>query len=852
MKYDFRKIEHKWQKIWARGNFAAWHAKDFDRKEKFYVLDMFPYPSGEGLHVGHVEGYTATDIYTRWLRRRGFNVLHPMGWDAFGLPAENYAIKTRTHPAVTVSRNVKHFKEQEQALGFSYDWQREINTTDPEYYKWTQWIFLQLFKRGLAYRKEMPINWCPSCKTGLSNEEVAGGECERCGSKVERKTLPQWMLKITEYAERLLDDLDDLDWPENVKEMQRNWIGRSDGYEVDFKVVGRPDRIRVFTTRIDTLFGATFLVLAPEHPLVLEITTSAERRRVEEYVKEASNLPELERQSDTPKTGVFTGAYAINPATREQISIWVADYVLASYGTGAVMGVPAHDRRDFDFAKTFHLQIKEVISPDGVRHNNLDQAYEGEGVLLNSGPFDRMPSREAREKIAAFVAAKPKTRYKLRDWIFSRQRYWGEPIPLVFCEACKKQAENSKFKIQNSKLSVGEVMNPGWVPIPERQLPLKLPNVKFYEPTGTGESPLAAIENWVNTKCPRCGGPAKRETNTMPQWAGSCWYYIAYALKSKIKNKNAKLFWDKRILKYWLPVDLYVGGVEHAVLHLLYARFWHKFLYDIGIVPTKEPFQKLVNQGLILGSDSEKMSKSRGNVVNPDEVIKQYGADSLRLYEMFMGPLEQVKPWDPQGIVGVHRFLNRVWDLAIQNSKVKSQNDNSKPKISSKARASATKDIKRIMHKTIKKVTDDIAAMRFNTAISTLMEFQNALAFRAYLLARRELLEALRTLILLLAPFAPHICEELWQIAKDKSRAARSVHLEPWPKYDSKLVQEEKITYVIQVNGRVRDTMKVKIGLTEEEVVELARGREKIAKWLENTEIKRTIFVKDKLVNFVI
>ncbi len=838
MPYNHQKIEKKWQKIWAKSNFSAWHATDLEKRRKFYVLDMFPYPSGDGLHVGHVEGYTATDIYSRWLRRQGYNVLHPMGWDAFGLPAENYAIKTKTHPAIVVSKNIARFKRQLQSMGFSYDWRREINTTDPNYYRWTQWIFLQLFKHGLAYYKEAPINWCPSCKTGLANEEVSNGECERCSAKVEKKLLPQWMLKITAYADRLLKDLDELDWPENIKEMQRNWIGRSEGYEISFKVVGSEHRIAVFTTRIDTIFGATFLVLAPEHQLVKEISTFSQRRKVEEYCHQVLQKSDLEReQLPGAKTGVFTGSYAINPATREKIPIWVSDYVLAGYGTGAIMAVPAHDKRDFDFARTFNLPIKEVITADGKPHDEIIEAYEGDGILINSGPFDRLYSQQAKEKIASYVAAKPTIRYKLRDWVFSRQRYWGEPIPLVFCQNCKAQKENSG-------LSEGEKLNPGWIPIPEKNLPLRLPAVKFYEPTGTGESPLAAISFWVNTKCPRCAGPAKRETNTMPQWAGSCWYYLAYVLSSKIKSKSPKSFWDQKILKYWLPVDLYVGGAEHAVLHLLYARFWHKFLWDIGVVPTKEPFQRLFNQGLILGPDGEKMSKSRGNVINPDEMIKLYGADSLRLYEMFMGPLEQVKPWDPQGIVGMHRFLNRIWDLVVEKSKIK----NKKTKISREARNAAENEIRRVMHKTIKKVTDDIASLRFNTAIASLMEFQNALSFQIHLLDQKLKDTALSVLVSLLAPFAPHISEELWKALKK----SKSVHQSPWPKYNPNFLKEKAITYAIQVNGKLRDTIDVKAGITEQEIIELAKKKQKIVKWLSGKRIKRTVFVKDKLINFVL
>lgn len=878
MKYDSEAIERKWQIAWSKSDFAAWRANDFDRKKKFYILDMFPYPSGDGLHVGHIEGYTATDIYARWLRRRGFNVLHPIGWDAFGLPAENYALKTKTHPAKVVEKNVARFKKQLQSIGFSYDWRREVNTTDPRYYRWTQWIFVQLFKRGLAYRTESPINWCPSCKTGLANEEVVAGECERCSAKVEKKLLPQWVLKITTYADRLLRDLETLDWPENVKEMQRNWIGRSEGYEIEFKVVGQKRRITVFTTRIDTLFGATFLVLAPEHPLAVELVSAAERKKVEAYCSEVLKRSDNDRLLDArAKTGVFTGVYAINPATREKIPIWVSEYVLAGYGTGAIMGVPAHDLRDFDFSRAFNLQIREVISPANNHHNIAQGPYEGEGTLINSGPFSRMSSKSAEERIAAYVAGRPAARYKLRDWIFSRQRYWGEPIPLIFCENCKKSAENPDLKQARGKISPGEILNPGWMPIPEEKLPLKLPLVKSYEPTGTGESPLAAITDWVNTKCPRCGNPAKRETNTMPQWAGSCWYYIGYLIAENFRSKtqiskqiqNPKF---QRKLKYWLPIDLYVGGVEHAVLHLLYARFWHKVLYDIGAVSTKEPFQKLVNQGLILGTDGEKMSKSRGNVVNPDDIIKQYGADSLRLYEMFMGPLEQVKPWDTQGIVGMYRFLNRVLELVTRNSKVsaeggpnsdgKSQKSKSIPKtkISPKARAAAMNDVKRVMHKTIKKVTEDIAEMRFNTAISALMEFQNALSFNAHLLPKKSFEAAVLTLLSLLAPFAPHITEELWHQVADKRETKRgparkshaSIHAQEWPKYDPKYLKEETATYIIQVNGKIRDTLKAKPDASEEDILRLAKKKPKVSKWISAKPIKRAVFVKNKLVNFVI
>ena len=636
--YNPSKIEKKWQRFWQKNNFSIWRAKDFSKKPKKYVLDMFPYPSGEGLHVGHIEGYTASDIYSRYLRMRGFNVLHPMGWDAFGLPTENYAIKTKTHPEVTVKKNIKRFKEQLYFLGFGYDWSREVNTTDPNYYKWTQWIFLKMFEKGLAYKAETKVNWCPSCKTVLANEEVVDGNCERCGSLVKKRKLKQWLLKITAYAQRLLNDLEKLDWPEPVKKMQREWIGRSEGTTVKFPIPNSQFSIPVFTTRADTLFGATYLVLAPEHPFVASLLKIKNIGEVKKYVEQVRNKSERERLMKVrEKSGIeLKGIKAVNPANGKEVPIWVADYVLAHYGTGAVMAVPAHDQRDWEFAKKYNLPIKEVIRSNHesrIANQELKEAYEGEGVLINSGQFSGMTSEKAREEITKWLAKKNSGEkaitYKLRDWIFSRQRYWGEPIPLVFCENCKKailghrmsQKLEKNFRtsdVQRKKFTEGELLNPGWIPISERDLPLKLPKVKNYQPTGTGEPPLAAVENWVITKCPRCGGPARRETHTMPQWAGSCWYYLAYLV-----NKNSKFeIRNSKLINYWMPVNLYLGGVEHAVLHLLYARFWHKFLYDIGVVSGQEPFQKLINQGLILGADSQKMSKSRGNIVNPDELVK--------------------------------------------------------------------------------------------------------------------------------------------------------------------------------------------------------------------------------------
>ncbi|MCD6422133.1 leucine--tRNA ligase, partial [bacterium] len=682
MKYIPQKIEPKWQKFWLKNKTFRTLDPDKTKKPKFYVLDMFPYPSGAGLHVGHPRGYTATDIVARMKKMQGYNVLHPMGWDAFGLPAENYALQHKIHPQIITQRNIKRFKKQLISLGFAYDWDREINTTDPDYYKWTQWIFIQLFKHGLAYEAEVPINFCPSCGTALANEEVINGRCERCKTKVVRKKLRQWMLKITAYADRLLKDLDELDWPEYIKEMQRNWIGRSEGATIKFKVKDSPEVIEVFTTRPDTLFGATYVVLAPEHPLALKLSKGKHRKEVEDYIKEAEQKTELERTDlAKEKTGAFTGSYAINPVNGEAIPIWVADYVLAHYGTGAIMCVPAHDERDFEFAKKFGLPIKEVISPSGQPSGELKEAYTEPGILINSGKFSGMRSEVAKKEIVKWLSqrglAKKTVTYRLRDWIFSRQRYWGEPIPIVHCEKCGK------------------------VPVPEKDLPLRLPYVKHYEPSGTGESPLVKIKNWVNTTCPRCGGPAKRETNTMPQWAGSSWYYLRY-----IDPKNKKALVAKTKEKYFMPVDLYVGGAEHAVLHLLYARFWHKFLYDIGVVSTKEPFQKLINVGTILAPDGKKMSKSLGNVINPDDLIKQYGADALRLYEAFIGPFRQRVAWDPQGIVGTKRFLDRVWGL-----------------IKRKHRADRNEEIEKKLHQLIKKVEEDIENFEFNTAVSAMMEF---------------------------------------------------------------------------------------------------------------------------------
>jgi leucyl-tRNA synthetase len=867
MPYDPKTIERKWQAFWEERQ--MYRAPDFPKKKKRYVLDMFPYPSGEGLHVGHVEGYTATDVISRYFRMRGEDVLHPMGWDAFGLPAENYAIQTKTHPTFVVERNIARFREQLKRMGFSYDWSREINTTDPAYYRWTQWIFLKLFERGLAYEAEAPINFCPKDKTGLANEEVVDGKCDRCGTVVERRMLRQWMLKITAYAERLLSGLDELSWPERIKEMQRNWIGRSEGAEVLFEIVphgesnaerGKPYDLWVFTTRPDTLFGATYVVLAPEHPFIEGALQNPQSpilnlNDVRSYVEKAKQKSELERQGgESEKSGVrLEGVVAINPVNDAKLPVFVADYVLGHYGTGAIMAVPAHDERDFAFAKRYGLPVTIVICPHEPEKTCpiLTEAYLGEGHLVGSGQFDGMPSEEARDAIVAWLAkqgkAKKVTHYKLRDWIFSRQRFWGEPIPLVFCERCRERAEAiraSGVESGNSGFSKGELLNPGWIAVPEDELPVTLPDVEHYEPTGTGESPLATITDWVQTTCPKCGGPAKRETNTMPQWAGSCWYYLRF-----IDPHNDERFVNAERERAWMPVDLYVGGAEHAVLHLLYARFWHMVLYDEGLVSTQEPFARLVNQGIILGPDNQKMSKSRGNIINPDEVIEAYGADTLRLYELFMGPLESEKPWDTRGIIGIWRFLNKVYAFAV---KTHAQEDTEQrrrvpprsPLSGGGVQRGSTNDIERMRHRVIKKVTEDIEAMKFNTALSALMEYLNELSKHN---APRE--SDIETLLLLLAPFAPHLAEELWHTSLNRTR---SIHEERWPSYDPTMVVEENVTIAIQVNGKLRGEIAIRRGATEDEVRSLAENNSNIARYLSEGTILKVIFVPDRLMNFVV
>ncbi|MBI4118574.1 MAG: leucine--tRNA ligase [Parcubacteria group bacterium] len=943
--YDHKKIEKKWQEAWRKEN--LYKTEEDPKKPKAYVLDMFPYPSGEGLHVGHPKGYIASDIYSRFKKMSGYNILHPMGWDAFGLPAENYAIKNKIHPKVAVEKNIAHFKEQLEKLGLNYDWEREINTTDPKYYKWTQWIFLQLWKKGLAYESHEPINWCPSCKTGLAFEDLEAGKCERCGSDVEQRPIRQWVLKIREYADRLLEDLSDLEWPEHIKESQRNWIGRSEGAEIEFKIQNSEFGIKVFTTRPDTLFGATYMVLSPEHPLVTKLASSIlNTEEVNEYVAQAKRKTDLERTAgEKEKTGVeLKGVKAINPANKEALPVWIADYVLAHYGTGAIMAVPAHDERDFAFAQKFGLPIREVIEPvftqstepgkvkEGLPFDHRDAiiaivkhwseekymalkwkqvawgtfitggiekgqtaesaaraeieeetgyqslrlvhdfgivhgkfyhvpkkvnrfahsrvllfqlegdarvdvteeeqakhevlwltlnelktfltpdshqhalemlcsngvcAYTGGGILKNSGTFDSLSSEEAKWSITEFVGGERKVDYKLRDWVFSRQRYWGEPIPMIHCSKC------------------------GVVPVAEKDLPVVLPDVVSYEPTGTGESPLAAIEEWVNVACPNCGGKGKRETNTMPQWAGSSWYYLRF-----IDPHNNSALVDKKKEGYWSPIDLYEGGVEHATRHLIYARFWHKFLYDIGVVNYREPFGRLKGVGLIYGEDGRKMSKRWGNVVNPDDVVSNYGADTLRLYEMFMGPFEESSMWSAESIIGPRRFLEKVWRLQEKVNKD----------------ALHTEEIDILTHKTIKKVTTDIEAFRFNTAVSAMMVFVNSLETMG-----EVPLATYTTLLLLLYPFAPHITEELWHMLGNK----KSLYTESWPNHDETKIKEGKITVVIQVNGKVRGELDISPEEEEYAVKEKALAEESVKKWTLGKEVKRVIYVQGKLVNIV-
>jgi len=807
--YDHRTIESKWQEYWDEHR--TFRVTDDPAKPKFYCLDMFPYPSGSGLHVGHLEGYTATDIVSRYKRMRGFNVLHPMGWDAFGLPAEQYAVKTGIHPAKTTADNIATFKRQMQRVGLSYDWERELSTTDPQYYRWTQWIFLKLFERGLAYVAEVPVNWCPALGTVLANEEIVDGKSEVGGFDVIRKPMRQWVLKITAYADRLLEDLKLVDWPTSTLEMQKNWIGRSIGAEVDFALADRTGAIRVFTTRPDTLFGATYMVLAPEHPLVDVVTSQEQKVAVQTYREASAKKSDLQRQElEKEKTGVFTGGHAVNPVNGERLPIWIADYVLMSYGTGAIMAVPAHDERDWAFARQYQLPIREVIAGGHVQEAAFTDT--GRGVVVNSvtadGSFsinDLKPS-EAIPKITDWLAQQDKgtraVNYKLRDWLFARQRYWGEPFPIVWVD--------------------GEARS-----LPEERLPLVLPETDNFKPSGTGESPLANLSEWLATTDPVTNKPARRETNTMPQWAGSCWYYLRF-----IDPKNFTQLIDPVKEQYWMPVDLYIGGSEHAVLHLLYARFWHKVLFDIGVVSTPEPFLKLVHQGIVLGEDNQKMSKSRGNVVNPDEMIDQFGADAVRLYEMFMGPLEAMKPWSTRGVEGVTRFLERVWRLMVdEQGRLSSAVVSTAPSL----------DHERLLHQTIKKVTEDIEALRFNTAISQMMIFTNEMTK-----AQERPRTVIEPFVLLLSPFAPHLAEELWGLLGHQP----SVSQQLWPIYDPALTVSERVTIPIQVNGRLRAKIEVPTDAPREEIERLARAE--ATEWLQEKEPKKVIYVDKKLLNFVV
>lgn len=800
-KYEHKQIEKKWQDIWdAKECFVA--PQDFT-KPKFYALVEFPYPSGQGLHVGHPRSYTALDIVARKKRMQGFNVLYPMGWDAFGLPTENFAIKNHIHPAEVTSKNIAHFKAQLKALGLSFDWSREINTTDPSYYKWTQWIFLQLFKKGLAYKKEMSVNWCTSCKCVLANEEVVNGVCERCGSEVVHKTKSQWMLAITKYAERLIDDLDDLDYIERVKTQQKNWIGRSTGAEVDFKTT-EGDTLTVYTTRPDTLFGATYMVISPEHPAVEKWAGKlANMDAIRAYREEAARKSDFERtELNKDKTGVkLDGVMAVNPVNGREIPIFVSDYVLMGYGTGAIMAVPAHDDRDWDFAKKFGCEIIEVVAGGEDVQKAAFTAKDETGILVNSDFLDGKTVKDAIPAMIEWLESKgigrAKVQYKLRDWVFSRQRYWGEPIPLIWCDQC------------------------GWVPVPEDQLPLELPNVTSYEPTDNGESPLAHMTDWVNTTCPHCGGPARRETDTMPQWAGSSWYFLRY-----MDPHNDKAIASKEALEYWSPVDWYNGGMEHTTLHLLYSRFWHKFLYDIGVVPAKEPYAKRTSHGMILGENGEKMSKSRGNVVNPDEIVDTYGADTMRLYEMFIGDFEKAAPWSPKSIKGCRRFLERIWNLFEQVQEGDSYSEQHEV----------------LMHKTIKKVGEDIENLKANTAIAALMSMVNEFYDKGVNKAEYK------TLLTLVSPFAPHITEELWNMLGEAS----VLSLEKWPEYEEAKTVESSIEIGVQVNGKLKGTIRLPVDCEQQVAVDAALSDEKVKKAVEGKNIVKTIVVKNKIVNLVV
>ena len=801
--YNHSAVEKKWRKNWQEHPINVNDGK----KPKYYCLDMFPYPSGTGLHVGHWRGYVISDVWSRYQILKGHYVIHPMGWDAFGLPAENYAIKMGTHPAKSTASNIANIKRQINEIAAVYDWDMEVNTTDPKFYKWTQWIFVQMFKKGLAYEKEFPINWCPSCKTGLANEEVVNGACERCGTPVTKKNLRQWMLKITEYADRLLDDLDTLDWPEKVKKMQADWIGKSYGAEVDFAVDGREDKIKVYTTRPDTLYGATFMVLSPEHALAKCLATEDNQEAVEKYILDASMKSNVDRMQAKEKTGVFTGSYAINPLNGKKTPIWLSDYVLADYGTGAIMCVPAHDERDFAFAKKFDLPIVQVIAKDGKEIENMQEPYtDAAGTVINSGEWNGMESAVLKKEAPAIIEkmgfGKKTTNYKLRDWVFSRQRYWGEPIPIIHCPNC------------------------GNVPVPEDQLPLLLPDVESYQPTGTGESLLAAIDEWVNTTCPCCGAPAKRETNTMPQWAGSSWYFLRY-----VDVHNDKELVSREKADKYLPVDMYIGGVEHAVLHLLYSRFYTKFLHDIGVIDFEEPFIKLFNQGMINGKNGIKMSKSKGNVVSPDDLVRDYGCDALRMYELFVGPPELDAEWDDRGIEGVSRFLGRFYNL-VMDSKDK--------------HIEVTPEMMKLRHRLVADIEYRFQSFSLNTVIAGFMEYNNKLIDLAKKTGGVDL-DTLKTFIILIAPFAPHIGEELWEAVKEKG----SVFHAQWPEFDEEAMKDDEIEIPVQVNGKTKVTVSVPAEIAKDEALVAGKKALEEAGKLEGHIVKE-IYVPGRIINFVI
>ena len=797
--YNHKSIEKKWREKWEEKPVNPRVDENGNKKQKYYCLDMFPYPSGNGLHVGHWRGYVISDVWSRYKLQQGYYIVHPMGWDAFGLPAENYAIKMGVHPAKSTAANVANIKRQINDIAALYDWDMEVNTTDPEFYKWTQWIFVKMFKEGLAYEKEFPINWCPSCKTGLANEEVVNGKCERCGAEVTKKNLRQWMLRITKYADRLLNDLDKLDWPEKVKKMQADWIGKSYGAEVDFPVEGRDEKITVYTTRPDTLHGATFMVLAPEHELAASLATPETKEAVEKYIYDASMKSNVDRMQDKEKTGVFTGSYAINPLNGKKTPIWLSDYVLADYGTGAIMCVPAHDDRDFEFATKFNIPIIQVIAKDGKEIENMTEAYtEAAGTMINSGDWNGMESsvlkKEAPHIIEKMGIGRATVNYKLRDWVFSRQRYWGEPIPIVHCDKC------------------------GYVPIDESELPLMLPEVESYMPTDNGESPLAAMTDWVNTTCPCCGGPAKRETDTMPQWAGSSWYFLRYT-----DPHNDEALASPEALKYWMPVDWYNGGMEHTTLHLLYSRFWHKFLYDEKVVPCPEPYQKRTSHGMILGENGEKMSKSRGNVVNPDDIVREYGADTLRTYEMFIGAFDLSASWSEDGVKGCRRFLERVWKLQDIMTE----------------ETGYSKELETKMHQTIKKVSSDYENLKYNTAIAAMMALINEF-YKKNAVTKGEY----ETLLILLNPVAPHITEELWQIIGGTGY----VYQQKWPEFDEAKTVENTVEIAVQINGKTKGTLAIGRNDAKDDVI--AKAKESIADKLTGNIVKE-IYVPGRIVNIV-